>query len=50
MSNSPSFNHTNFVYKGETAASGEGARKGHERDGVRDAAEGEGGRAFQDLG
>lgn len=42
--------HVDFVYKGQAAASGEGARKGHERDGAGDAAEGEGGRAFQDLG
>lgn len=39
-----------FVCIGETAASGEGARKGHARDGAGDAAEREGGRAFQDLG
>lgn len=43
-------NRTNFVYKGKAAASGERARKGHEGDGAGDAAEGEGGRAFQDLG
>lgn len=50
MSNSPSINRAYFVDKGKAAASGEGARKGHERDGAGDAAKGEGGRAFQDLG
>lgn len=50
MSNSPSVNHTNFVYEGKTAASGEGTRKSHERDRAGDAAEGEGGRTFQNLG
>lgn len=39
-----------FTHKGKTAALGEGTRKGHERDGVRDAAEGEGGGTFQNLG
>lgn len=50
MSNSLSINHTNFAYEGKTAAFGEGTRKGHERDGAGDAAEGEGGRTFQNLG
>lgn len=39
-----------FTHEGETAALGERTRKGHERDGARDVAEGEGGGTFQNLG
>lgn len=46
MSNSALINLIKSVYKGKTATSGEGTRKGHERDGAGDAAEGEGGRTF----
>lgn len=46
----PSINRANVVHVGETAASGAGAGEGHEGDGAGDAPEGEGGRAFQDLG
>lgn len=38
------------VCVGETAALGAGAGEGHAGDGARDAAEGEGGGALQDLG
>lgn len=46
----PSINHNKFVFKGKTAASGERTRKGNERDGAGDVAEGKGSRTFQNLG
>lgn len=44
------FIHQLYVDVGEAAASGAGAREGHERAGAGNAAERERGRIFQDLG